>query len=249
MASGLHPPGYTETGLHEHRVGIEAHSSGVSWGAVIAGAFAAAALYLILLALGAGFELSAASPWSNAGASARTLGAGAIVWLVFIEVVASSMGGYLTGRLRTKWVSAAGVMAGHAARVQAADSRAAAASPDSYYVSTLFHGGHAPSEAADVSMRAEAGAIFAHDMALAQMPPPDQTDLGQLVAARTGIPEADAEKRVSDTFAQALQDEDTARKATARFLLWMFLSLLIGALSASFAATIGGRQRDHLKVV
>ena len=33
----------------------EAHSSGVSWGAVIGGAFVAAAFYLILLALGAGF--------------------------------------------------------------------------------------------------------------------------------------------------------------------------------------------------
>ena len=44
-------------------------SSGVSWGAVIAGAFVAAALSLIMLALGAGFGLSAVSPWSNVGAS------------------------------------------------------------------------------------------------------------------------------------------------------------------------------------
>ena len=43
----------------------EAHSSGVSWGAVMGGAFVAAAFYMILLALGAGFGLSAVSPWSR----------------------------------------------------------------------------------------------------------------------------------------------------------------------------------------
>src|ERR1022692_1884477 len=81
----------------------EAHSSGVSWGAVIGGAFVAAAFYLILLALGTGFGLSAVSPWSNVGASASTVGTAAIVWLILIEIIASALGGYLTGRLRTKW--------------------------------------------------------------------------------------------------------------------------------------------------
>ena len=52
----------------------EAHSSGVSWGAVIGGAFVAAAFYLILLALGAGLGLSAVSPWSSVGASASAVG-------------------------------------------------------------------------------------------------------------------------------------------------------------------------------
>ncbi len=73
--------------------------------------------------------------------------------------------------------------------------------------------------------------------------------LARLVAARTGISAADAEARVSDVIAQARQAEDTARKATARFLLWLFLALLMRAISASFAATIGGRQRDHVKAI
>ena len=75
----------------------EAHSSGVSWSAVIGGAFVAAALYLILLALGAGFGLSAVSPWSNVGLTAPTASAVAIAWLVIIEIVASAFGGYLAG--------------------------------------------------------------------------------------------------------------------------------------------------------
>src|SRR5579859_4503227 len=83
----------------------EAHSSGVTWSAVIAGAFAAAALSLALLALGTGIGLSAVSPWVNAGASASAIGWTAIGWLVLMQAIASSVGGYLTGRLRTKWVN------------------------------------------------------------------------------------------------------------------------------------------------
>jgi hypothetical protein len=83
----------------------EAHSSGVSWAAVIAGAFAVAALSLALLALGTGIGLSAVSPWANAGASAAAIGWTAIGWLVLMQLIASSMGGYLAGRLRTKWVN------------------------------------------------------------------------------------------------------------------------------------------------
>ena len=77
----------------------------MSWGAVIAGAFVAAALSLIMLALGVGLGLSAVSPWSNVGASASTVGTVSIIWLIFMQIIASSMGGYLAGRLRTRWQS------------------------------------------------------------------------------------------------------------------------------------------------
>jgi hypothetical protein len=83
----------------------EAHSSGVSWGALIAGAFVAAALSLTLLALGAGFGLLSVSPWSKAGASRSAVNAAAIIWLIVIQIVASGLGGYLAGRLRTKWAA------------------------------------------------------------------------------------------------------------------------------------------------
>jgi uncharacterized membrane-anchored protein YitT (DUF2179 family) len=83
----------------------EAHSSGVSWAAVIAGAFVAAALSLILLSLGTGMGLSSVSPWSNIAASASTISRAAIVWLILIQIIASAMGGYLAGRLRTKWAT------------------------------------------------------------------------------------------------------------------------------------------------
>src|ERR1700730_1646539 len=83
----------------------EAHSSGVSWAAVVAGAFVAAALSLALLALGTGIGFSAVSPWANAGASASRIGRTAIAWLVLMQLIASSVGGYLAGRLRTRCVN------------------------------------------------------------------------------------------------------------------------------------------------
>src|ERR1700730_18420084 len=83
----------------------EAYSAGVSWAAVIGGAFVSASLALILLALGTGLGFSSISPWSNMGAAASTIGKAAIAWLIVTQIIASALGGYLAGRLRTKWVN------------------------------------------------------------------------------------------------------------------------------------------------
>jgi len=85
---------------------IQTQASAVSWGAIIAGAAATAALALILLMLGTGLGLSSVSPWAYSGVSATTFGVSTILWLAFTQIVASGMGGYLAGRLRTKWVDA-----------------------------------------------------------------------------------------------------------------------------------------------
>lgn len=58
----------------------DANASGVSWGAIFAGAAAAGALSFILIILGFGLGLSAVSPWANSGASATTIGRSTIVW-------------------------------------------------------------------------------------------------------------------------------------------------------------------------
>src|ERR1700722_13508586 len=73
----------------------EAHSSGVSWAAIIAGAFVAAALSLALLALGVGIGFSTVSPWATAATSGPRIGRTAIAWLVLMQLIASSVGGYL----------------------------------------------------------------------------------------------------------------------------------------------------------
>lgn len=77
--------------------------SAVSWGAILAGGAGAAALSMLLLMLGVGLGLSTISPWADRGASATAIGVSTILWLTFTQLAASGMGGYLAGRLRTKW--------------------------------------------------------------------------------------------------------------------------------------------------
>ena len=79
-------------------------ASGVSWGAITAGAVAGAALALLLIAFGAGLGLSAVSPWSDSGVSSTTFSIGTGIYLILVAVMSSAIGGYLAGRLRTKWV-------------------------------------------------------------------------------------------------------------------------------------------------
>lgn len=83
----------------------EANTSAVSWPAIIAGTVVAAATSLILLAFGSGIGLASVSPWPGTGASATTFTVLTAIWLIVVQWVASGLGGYLTGRLRSKWVS------------------------------------------------------------------------------------------------------------------------------------------------
>src|SRR5438067_11103920 len=82
---------------------LEDNQSAVSWAAVAAGAVAAAALTLALLAFGAGMGFSSISPWSNSGVSAETFKIGAGIYLIVVAMLSSTIGGYVAGRLRTKW--------------------------------------------------------------------------------------------------------------------------------------------------
>jgi hypothetical protein len=74
--------------------------------------------------------------------------------------------------------------------------------------------------------------------------PADRTYVAKVVSARTGLSEADAEKRVTDVTTQVKADLDSARKAAMQIAIWLTLSLFIGAFSASLAATEGGGLRD-----
>lgn len=85
---------------------VSANPSATSWAAIFAGAAAAAALSLILLILGMGLGLSSVSPWSSEGASATTIGISTAIWLALTQIIASGMGGYLSGRLRVRWTDA-----------------------------------------------------------------------------------------------------------------------------------------------
>lgn len=72
----------------------------------------------------------------------------------------------------------------------------------------------------------------------------DRTYLVEVVAARTGLSQADADKRVNDVLIQIKSDLEKARKAAEHLAIWLTLSLFIGAFSAALAATEGGGLRD-----
>lgn len=295
-----------------------AGESAVAWSAVLAGAAGAAALSLILILLGTGLGLSVISPWSSDGVSAEALGWSTIIWITIVQGLASVLGGYLAGRLRTRWVSvhsdevffrdtahgflawavatllmasllsatitatlstgvkAAGAVAGTA--VTAGASAAAASSKDGgaqdalgYYVDMALRGSSGdaatpaaaapaqpspqPVPGAEAANADEIARAFSHGLTTGELPAADAQHLGRLVAARTGLSQADAERRVTETFnqlktsldqasAKAKQAADEARKASALAALWLVVSLLLGAFLASFAATFGGRLRD-----
>jgi hypothetical protein len=260
-------------------IGSESNTSGVTWSAVLAGAAASASLGLILLALGTGLGLSSVSVWSTVGASASAISKAAVLWLIVMQITSSSMGGYIAGRLRTKWTSihgdevyfrdtAHGFLAWSVSLVVAAAFLAAAAatlsgSPDSRNVSEgkgqvqdssnyfvdELFRAAAPKQDAISSTNAEAGTIFVHALRIGELATADQQYLSQLVVGRTGLSQAEADARVREVFSQAKQSAEIARKATAHSLLWLFVALLIGAFCASFTATIGGKQRDNVVLV
>jgi hypothetical protein len=72
----------------------------------------------------------------------------------------------------------------------------------------------------------------------------DKTYVAQVVAQRTGLSQADAEKRVSDTIVEAKTAADAARKGAAKLSFWLTAAMLFGAFAASLAAVEGGSLRD-----
>jgi len=69
------------------------------------GAVVDAALTLVLMAFGAGMGFSAISPWTGSGVAATTFSVGTGLYFIVIAMLASTIGGYLAGRLRTRWTA------------------------------------------------------------------------------------------------------------------------------------------------
>ncbi|TDK35035.1 hypothetical protein E2F50_12245 [Rhizobium deserti] len=84
---------------------VESSKSAISWGPIIGGAASAIGVTLILVMFGSGLGLTMISPWSDQSSSAETVGLSAAIWLVVVQWLSAALGGYLTGRLRTKWAA------------------------------------------------------------------------------------------------------------------------------------------------
>jgi hypothetical protein len=253
--------------------------AGVSWAAVTAGAVVSCALTFVLLAFGVGLGLSVVSPWAGAGVSATTFKIGTGLYLIVIAMLSSSIGGYLAGRLRTRWVGvhsdevyfrdtahgfiawalasvlgavllaspAGSLISGGASGATQGAAAASRSGPMDGYVDMLLRSDTPASQAAgngDES-RGEMLRLFTSSFRSGgELKPANRDYVSKVVATRTGLSQADADKRVNDVVTQAKIDLDATRKATAQLAFWLTASLLIGAFCASLAAIEGGGLRD-----
>lgn len=81
-----------------------ATKSTASWSAIIAGAFVAIAVSVVLFALGSGLGFALTSPWEDQGIKVTTFAATTAIWLIVMQWLSSAAGGYVAGRLRTRWI-------------------------------------------------------------------------------------------------------------------------------------------------
>lgn len=114
----------------------------------------------------------------------------------------------------------------------------------SYELDRLFR---APRRAANTDLtaeRAEAGRILLTASGHSGVAADDRTYLVQQVAATTGIPQADAERRVNTAIANAKTAISHSRRSTVILSFSLAAALLLGAAAAWAAACAGGRHRD-----
>jgi len=126
-----------------------------------------------------------------------------------------------------------------------ARSEGAVVDANRYFIDSLYRSGETSSANED-AVRAETSLIFAHSLRERELTAEDRNYIAGKVAATTGLSRPEAEKRVSEVFERDQQAANVARKAIAHSLYWLFVALLLGAFSASLAATFGGKQRDHV---
>ncbi|MFA6141048.1 MAG: hypothetical protein WC684_10010 [Hyphomicrobium sp.] len=97
----------------------------------------------------------------------------------------------------------------------------------------------------DSEARAVIARTLTASVAAGQLTPVQKRTLAQIVSERTGISQADAEKRVDQAYTDAVAAIDNARKAAVLTGLATATALLVGLLAAWYAAQNGGRHRDE----
>ena len=265
---------------------VESGASAVSWAAILAGAVVAAATSLVLALVATSIDLASVSPWPGSGASARSITVVSAIALIIIQWLSAAIGGYLTGRLRTKWTAththevffrdtANGLiawalatllvtitLASGAASLLGAGARTAeraavtvssrpasggsTSTPNSYALDSLFRTpAGTESKPTAGGVREETSHILAEGLTRGEVSTVDRTYLAQLVAAQTGISDADAQRRVDDVIKQLRADADVARRTSEMAAIFAALSMVVGAFIASVSAALGGGLRDR----
>jgi hypothetical protein len=254
-----------------------ASGAAVSWSAAIAGALVATAVTFVVVSLGEGIQLAMASANTASPIAAATTIAGA-VWLVLAQTLGFAVGGFTAGRLRLDlstvpsaetrfrdgangfmvWAVGAVLVASilaigsalTAANVVWTGEASVGESRLGYLVDSLTRAPQ-PGQGAG-SIDADHGRmvrVLENAVREGKLPAGDRTYLAKLVAAKTGVSQDDAERRVDDTVNRAQESisqvTDATRKAGARVPLLTFVSMLIGVVAATLGGILGGELRDE----
>jgi hypothetical protein len=194
----------------------ESAVSSISWSAVIAGALTAWAVTLVVLTAGAAFGFSVLSPYDNSSTlSATGFQVATGVFTLITAVVASTFGGYVAGRLRTRWVDV---------------------HTDEVYFRDTAHGflAWALATLLGALMIALSATSVASGSASNPANGPSMTMTRSATAPAT-----------ARSTSMTASEQEAARKAAIQISLWLTASLLAGAFTGSAAATWGGDLRDR----
>lgn len=190
---------------------------------------------------------------------------GLAVWALSALVSLALFGSAISAVVGTAARGGAALVQGTAAATAAAGTAAASSGgegqggglsaglPSADYVVDQLFRGEQPSPTADPqAARAELARLITVSAARGDMAPEDRDYVARVVAAQSGVPEAEARQRVDQVLTEAEQMRqqaidtareaaDAARKAAAAMALWAFAALLAGAFAASLMAMVGGR--------
>jgi hypothetical protein len=248
-----------------------AKPSYVDWAAVFAGAVLAAALSFVLLTAGAAIGLSLLS--ADGPSHGKTAAYLAVFWSIAVPIGALLAGGYIAGRMRPAWAESAdegdfrdgvhgllvwsvSILFGAALAMSAAHTAgrvgasaasgaietAQLAAPAIDSLVRTQPGPNRPIVSTD--QQAQIGRILATSVRNGSLSDPDRVYLTQTVAQVTGLPPAEAEKRVNDAYNSTVQAVETARKTAVTTGLVTATALLLGLAAAWYAAQRGGNHRD-----
>lgn len=246
--------------------------STISWGAIVAGAVATAAVFLVFITFGGSLGLAVASTAPTWRDASFALWATTGVYLVLASVISFGLGGYIAGRMHPHTpvqdpaenefragihglvVWALAVLLGAFLATAGARTLAPASAPVAQSASTgaesllayeldrLFRSERRPADQ-DISYeRSEAGRILLTASSHRGVVAEDRAFLARLVSARTGLAGPDAEQRVGVILESSRDSLSRARRAGVLMGFMMAAALLLGAAVSWFAFQRGERD-------
>ncbi len=253
--------------MNDVDVSIDATNSAhyVDWGAIIAGGFITVAISSVFLAFGSAIGLSVTSFQSGNSASTIGLLIAAALWLLWVQVSSFVGGGYVAGRLRRRIgdatpheaemrdgshglvVWAVGVVLGTVLAswlaVSGLNSSASNGATD-YYIDKLVRSDTATPVVSSLDTT-QISRVLAKNLGSTVMDDVDKSYLVREVTTRSGLPEADAQKRIEQTITTLKAQADTTRRYGILIAFLTAASLLVSAVAAWWAATTGGKHRNE----